>query len=36
MGNNLNFLDMNRWCKIGQGTYASGVPCSFLYRTKRR
>ncbi len=31
----LNTYNHARWYKIGQGTYASGVPCSFLYRTKK-
>ena len=36
MGNNFAFINHERWYKIGQGAYASGIPCSFLHRTKRR
>lgn len=36
MGEIFAFINHERWYKIGQGTYASGIPCSFLYRTKRR
>ena len=35
MLNTYAFFNHARWYKIGQGTYASGVPCSFLYRTKK-
>ena len=35
MGEVFAFINHERWYKIGQGTYASGIPCSFLYRTNK-
>ncbi len=30
MGESFAFINHERWYKIGQGAYASGIPCSFF------